>query len=92
MNPTKWLKGININVNKKEVAGAAKTIVKESAEIGVETVKTGIHGIISGIIYKAIFFITVVAIVISAATIGTGYAMDALSSESQETPEIQREY
>ena len=70
------LKNIKKYINKETI----KTIAKEGAQIGVDTVTETGKSFISGIFYKIIFIMVLGCILITAGCVGTDLIVEAIKN------------
>ena len=70
------------NVSKDDIKNGAKEFTGAIVGEGIEVAKTGLFGILNGIIMKIIFVVTFIVIVLSVGCVGTNVAIDKLTSTS----------
>lgn len=88
----KLFKQVSEKVDKidgKDVADGVKNIAKGVAEEGVEVVKTGIFGVVNGILLKIILAVTFIVIVLTAGCVGGSVAIDKLTSDTPTEQQIE---
>lgn len=66
------------NIKKLLNKDAIKTIAKEGAQLGLETATEGARGFISGVFYKIIFIIILIASLTIGGCVGTELIVDMI--------------